>query len=369
MYYVPATPPQLHSSPIEGWTNKMRTFMKRRRFLVQASTTIGLATAATVGLIARPARAEASQVRLSHGYGLLYLPLMILRDRKLLEKHGDAAGLGTLDVTWQLLDGGNVINDAMLAGALDIAGTGSPGFVTLWAKARGIARSEIIGVCGLSTCALALNTNRPEIKSLADFTAKDKIALPGIKTSLAAVVLQMLVAKQFGQANYAKLDALTVGLPHPEAYASLLSGKTEITAHFASPPFSILELADPKIHTVIAASEVLGNSTLDVVFAMKRFVDANPKIMAAFLAAMDEANKSIADDPKAAAQSFIRITNAKQSEAEVVEMIQHKDTKFSTTPDGVMQYADFMHAVGSVKIRPASWKDLFMPELQHLPGS
>ncbi len=343
--------------------------MKRRRFLVQASTTIGLATAATVGLVARPARAEASQVRLSHGYGLLYLPLMILRDRKLLEKHGDAAGLGTLDVTWQLLDGGNVINDAMLAGALDIAGTGSPGFVTLWAKARGIARSEIIGVCGLSTCALALNTNRPEIKSLADFTARDKIALPGIKTSLAAVVLQMLVAKQFGQANYAKLDALTVGLPHPEAYASLLSGKTEITAHFASPPFSILELADPRIHTVIAASEVLGNSTLDVVFAMKRFVDANPKIMAAFLAAMDEANKSITDDPKAAAQSFIRITNAKQPEAEVVEMIQHKDTKFSTTPDGVMQYADFMHAVGSVKIRPASWKDLFMPELQHLPGS
>src|SRR2546430_2647808 len=83
--------------------------------------------------------------------------------------------------------------------------------------AHGIPRSEIIGVCGLSTCALQLNTNRPEIKSLADFTARDKIALPGIKTSLAAVVLQMLVAKQFGQANYAKLDPMTVGLPHPDA--------------------------------------------------------------------------------------------------------------------------------------------------------
>ena len=87
------------------------------------------------------------------------------RIRSLVDE--DRAALGKLDVTWQLIDGGNVINDAMLAGALDIAGTGAPGFVTLWAKARGIPRSEIIGVCGMSTCALALNTNRAEIKSLA----------------------------------------------------------------------------------------------------------------------------------------------------------------------------------------------------------
>src|SRR5258707_798264 len=191
----------------------------------------------------------------------------------------------------------------------------------------------------------------------------------GLRLSLAAVVLEMLVAKQFGQASYAKLDPMTVGLPHPDAYATLMTGKTEIAAHFASPPYSILELADPKIHSVITASEVLGSSTLDVVFATKRFVDANPKTMLAFLAAMDEANKSIADDPKGAAQSFIRITDSKQPAAEVMQMIQDKDTAFSTTPKGVMQYADFLYAVGSVKIHPESWKDMFMPALHHLQGS
>ena len=70
------------------------------------------------------------------------------------------------------------------------------------------------------TCALSLNTNRARIKTLADFTPDDKIAIPGIKTSLAAVVLQMLVAQRFGQASYAKLDPMTVGLPHPEAYTN-----------------------------------------------------------------------------------------------------------------------------------------------------
>jgi len=342
--------------------------MQRRRFLARTSATAA-ALAAPLALGLRAAHAEAGQIRLSHGYGILYLPLIILRDRRLLEKHLEAAGIGPVQVSWQVIDGGNVINDAMLAGALDIAGVGSPGFVTLWAKAHGIPRAEIIGVCGLSTSAMTLNTNRPDIRSLADFTLKDKIALPGIKTSLAAVVLQMLVARQFGQANYARLDPMTVSLPHPDAYTALISGNAAIAAHFASPPFSIMELANPKIHKVIAASDVLGKSTLDVVFAPRQFVEANPQTMLAFLAAMNEANAAISDDPQAAAQSFIRITNSRQPLSEVVQMITDPDTRFSTTPDGVMQYADFLAAVGSIKRRPQSWKDLFMPALGNLPGS
>ena len=333
--------------------------MRRRAFLAA-----GVVLAAV-----KAARAESGQVRLSHGYGILYLPLMVMRDRKLLEGQMAKAGLPKPEVTRQLLDGGNVINDAMLAGALDVAGTGSPGFITLWAKARDIPRAAVIGVCGLSTCALSLNTNRPNLRSLADFTPNDKIALPGIKTSLAAVVLQMLVAQRFGQADYARLDPMTVGLPHPEAYAALMSGKTEIAAHFASPPFSILELADPRIHRVIAASEVLGQSTLDVIFAPKRFVDANPATMTAFLAAIDEANALIADDPAAAAQSYIRLASAKMTEADVLQMVRDPDTKFSATPNGVTRYADFMHQVGSVKVKPERWSDLFMPALASRPGS
>ena len=97
--------------------------------------------------------------------------------------------------------------------------------------------------------------------------------------------------------------------------------------------------------------------------------DANPKLMTAFLAAMEEANATIAADPRSAAQSFIRIGAVKQSEAEVMAMIADKDTHFSTTPGGVMQYADFLFAVGSVKLHPQSWCDMFMPAAQELAGS
>ena len=120
---------------------------------------------------------------------------------------------------------------------------------------------------------------------------------------------------------------------------------------------------------VISASDVLGDATLDVVFAPKRFAEANPKTMTAFLAAMDEANKLIADDAGEAAKSFMRISNAKVSEEEVLKMIQDKDSHFSTTPKGLMQYAEFMSDVGSIKVKPTSWKDMFMLELHGRAGS
>ena len=136
-----------------------------------------------LALVAAPsssgeARAETSEVRLSRGYGILYLPLYVIEQNKLIEKHAKAAGLGEVKVTWRMLDGGNVINDAMLAGALDVAAIGVPGFLTLWAKAKGNPRLEIIGLSGLSTTSLYLNTTNPAIKTLRDFTPKDKIALP-----------------------------------------------------------------------------------------------------------------------------------------------------------------------------------------------
>ena len=241
--------------------NCLRSFRARRlprRLDVDARHKAGrdaiarlvICAGAIVLALAAPARAEVTEVRLSKGYGVLYLPLMVMEQRKLLEKKAAEAGLGEMKTTWYLFDGGNIINDAMLAGSLDIAGTGAPGFLALWSKGKG-SRAEVVGVSGMSGTSLSLNTTNPNVKTLADFTSKDKIALPGIKTSLAAVVLQMAAAKELGKDKYNSLDAMTVGLPHPEAYTALTSGKTDITAHFASPPYSTMELRDQRVHRVV----------------------------------------------------------------------------------------------------------------------
>ncbi len=315
------------------------------------------------------ARAETDRIRISHGYSTSYLALMIVRDQHLLEKHAAAMGLGKLDVTWSALDGGNVINDALLAGSIDVAGIGVPGFITLWSKAHGIARSEVIGVSAISGGAMWLNTNNPNIHSLRDFGPRDKIALPGIKTSFAAVALEMAVAKEFGIADYGKLDPLTVGMPHPDAAVALIGGKSEITAHMASPPFSNQEVASPNIHRVIDTMDVFGPLTILMTMSSKPFADANPKTLEALIAATDEAVAFIAAHKREAAETYIRVMNAHTPVDKILEVLDDPEAIYSATPTGTMQYANFLAQTGSIKYAPKAWTDMFIAPIHARPGN
>jgi NitT/TauT family transport system substrate-binding protein len=270
-------------------------------------------TIAAALLTSSVALAETSEVKISKGFGVPYLPMMVMQDRQLLEKHAAAAGLGNIKVTWATIDGGNVINDAMLSGALDIATIGPPGFATLWNKTQSMAQLRIKGIAAVSSGTVYLNTRNPNIKTLRDFGPNDRIAVPGIKTSAVAMILQMGAEKEFGTENFAKLDPLTVGLPHPEAVQALVAGKTEVNSHFASQPFAAVELRDPSIRTVIDSTAIFGGpTTVIMAFTTHRFHDANPKTYRAFVAALDEADAIINADKRAAADTFVKLSGARE---------------------------------------------------------
>jgi len=331
-----------------------------------------IGTAALVALaLAVPglARADVNELRISRGYGIHYLPMFVMERRKLIEKHAHALGLGELAVTWQAIDGGNQINDAMLSGALDIASLGVPGFLVLWDKARSNPRLEVLGIAPMSAGSMWLNSRIDSVKTLADLTERDRIALAGIKTSYGAVVLEMMAAKAFGDANYAKLDPLTVGLPYPEAVSALTSGKTEITAHIASPPFNYIELDQPGIHRVASSREALGDLPVIMAHTTRRFHDANPQLIAAFLAALDEACRFVTDDKPAAARLYAAAANVKTSDQLALRILEDPENRYSITPTHMMAFAAFMHRVGSLKHLPEDWKALFFPEIHDLPGS
>src|SRR5207253_5917618 len=105
----------------------------------------------------------------------------------------------------------------------------------LWARTKG--NLDVRGASGLNTMPLFLNTRRPDINSIRDFSDKDRIALPAIKVAVQAIILQMAAAKEWGDASYAKLDPLTVSMTHPDGLIALLSGHGEVNSHFTSPPF------------------------------------------------------------------------------------------------------------------------------------
>jgi NitT/TauT family transport system substrate-binding protein len=325
--------------------------------------------AATVALFAGgSAWAESGKLRVSHGYSIGYLPLMVMRDQGLIEKHAAALGVGRISVEWQIQDGGNNINDAILAGALDIAGIGIPGFLVLRDRTLG-RRQEMVGISALDSGALWLNTIDPRIKTLADYTAKDKIAVPGIKTSYAAVILEMAVAKQFGMENYTRLDANMVGLAHPDAYTAMMSGSTEITSHMASPPFSYQELKNPKVHRVLSTTEAVGLMTILMTMTQRQFAEANPGLIQAFLAAQEEANGFIAGDRDGAIKAYAASSQLKVPQDQLQEMLADPENSYSTTPSGSLIYSSFLAQTGTLKTKPAAWTDLFLPDLHDRKGS
>ena len=94
-------------------------------------------------------------------------------------------------------------------------------------------------------------------------------------------------------------------------------------------------------------------------FSTRRFVEANPKLTAAFVAAMRQACDLIARDKRRAAQIYNDVAKVKQPVEETLKILEDPNTKFSVTPDGTMRYADFMSRVGTIKAKPASWTDYF----------
>jgi NitT/TauT family transport system substrate-binding protein len=324
--------------------------------------------AAALSLAILPAaHAEVSEIHVSRQYGISYLPLMIMEDQKLIEKHAKASGID-VKVDWSKFASGAVMNDALLSGNLQFASGGVAPFTTLWAKTR--SNLDVKAVAAINSMPLYLVTNNPKVKTLKDFTDKDKIALPAVKVSIQAVTLQMAAEKAFGAGQEHKLDHLTVSMSHPDGETALLSGKSEITAHLSSPPFQYQELEHKGMHRVLNSYDVLGGpATFNVVWTTAKFHDENPKVYAAFVAALDEATAQINGNKRAAAETYLRISKDKDSLDDILKMLNDPEIKYTTTPNNVMKYVDFMHKIGSIKVKPDSWKDMFFPNAQKLSGS
>jgi len=319
--------------------------------------------------IAAPAHAETSEVRAAQQFGLSYLALMMMEDSKLVEKQAKTMGLGDIKVSWAKLGGPGAMNDALLSGGVDFGTGGVPSLITLWSKTHGTPQ-EVRGVGALNSMPVNLVTSNPNVKSIRDFTDKDKIAVTTVKVSTQALLLQMAAAKEFGEQNYAKLDPLTVSLPHPDAMTALLSGGGTITAHFSSPPFQYQEVGRPGIRTILSNYEILGGpATFNVVWSTAKFRDANPKTYAAFVAAFEEATATINRDKRAAAEVYKRMSGTKETVEELLKMMEDPLVEYTLTPKSIMKTAEFMAKVGTIKEKPSSWKDLFFPNVHGLPGS
>jgi NitT/TauT family transport system substrate-binding protein len=254
------------------------------------------------------------------------------------------------------------MNDALISGSVDFVCLGIPGIITIWSKTKGTP-VEVKGVTGFNVSPLMLLARDPAIKSLADFKDEHRIALPAIKVSMQAIILQMAAAKAFGDAKFNALDHLTVSMAHPDATAAMLGGNSEITANFSSSPFQYRQLKKDGIHRILTSTELFSEPlSFNVISTTSKFRSQNPKLYGVFLAALNEATDFINADKKRAAEIYLRVTGDKTPVSEVVEILNDPAIQYTTKVGGIDAFVQFMTKVGTLKNPPASWRDMFFPE-------
>jgi NitT/TauT family transport system substrate-binding protein len=328
-----------------------------------------LKTIAALLLIAgtSAARAEIPEVTVAQQFGVSFLPLMLMERDALIEKHAKAAGI-EVKTNWQKVAGPSVINDGLLSGTVHFGALGAPSLITLWGKTRG--NVGVKGLAAMTSYPLYFVTRNPDLKSLKDLSGKDKIAVPSVKISTQAIMLQMAAADLFGQANYQKFDEYTVSLAHPDAMVALMNNTSGVNAHFATSPFYEQEMKLPGARVLTTSYDILGGrASALVVVTTTKFHDANPKLYKAFLAAEKEAIDMINKDKRAAAKAYVEIANDRKNTVDdIFAVINDKDYAFTLSPEKVFKTAVFMGKVGSIKDIPAKWQDLFFPDIHDLPG-
>ena len=314
------------------------------------------------------ARAEVSEITLGRANGPTYLPFMVLEHEKLLEKHIASLGLPVPKVSYKAFAAGAALKDGIVGGQLQIGSGGVPAFLQLWDKTKG--NLKVKALAGMSLLPMYLNVRDANIKSIADFTPQDRIAVGVVKSALQAILIQMAAAKVYGIENFNRLDKQTVGLALPDAMISFTSGKGDITADFTIPPYHYQEIKQPGVRTLIDSTEILGGpSTAIVIFAPTKFHDENPKTIQAFYAAYKEALDLIDRDKRKAAEIYLNVSRVKTSIDEVQSILEDPKNGYSIAPKNMMKYANFMHQVGELETKPSLSDMFFSSNPQALAGN
>ena len=328
----------------------------------------GLCLAVGVLLSSSVQSEEKAEIKITRQPSIIYMPTYIMEANHLIESRAAALGAPNLKVDWVNFNGGGNATDALLSNSVDVVNTGVGNMLLLWDRTHG----GVKGIVATSAEPLTLITRNPTIKTLRDYTPQDKIAVPTVRTSTQAILLQIACEEVFGPGQGAKLDTSTVQLGHPDATAAMLDSNGEITSHFSAPPFVFEELRRvPGAHVVTDSQQIMGTPlTVAVMFTTTRFANANPKLVQAVKEASTDALEYLQAHTADAVAVYRQASKDPTSQDDLLNMLKQPGMMdFSTKPQGTMRFAEHMHEVGLLKTMPKAWTDYFLPIAQNLHGN
>ncbi len=275
---------------------------------------------------------DVAKITVVQQYGMAYAPLKVIEQKGLIEENYD----GDVEVDFQTLNSGASINDAFVAGDVDVG---------LMGVAPAITGSLNDGVpykicTNISAQPHKLMTNDPSIKTLKDIGESDQIALVNIG-SIQHILLAMAAKEQLGDAH--ALDNNIAAMAHPDGMTALLNGS--VKCQLTTSPYVFKEAEEEGVSEVDAIEPVwpAGNSFI-VAVASTDLYENNPELYNAVLAAFEDAIAFINEDPEAAAEMLCADEDV---DAETyLGWLNDPACSYSTELKGVSTMAKFMTEEG-----------------------
>ena len=295
-------------------------------------------------------RQDQPSVTIAEQYGLAYAPLQIIKAKAIIEKK-----VPGIKVNWIKLGNTTAIREAVLGGRVDIGFMGIPPFLIGWDKGM---KWKIF--TGLSKATIGLVTWKDNINSLRDLKPKDRIALPQ-PGSIQHILLSMAAEKYLGKSDY--FDNQLVTMKHPDGMNALLS-KRDISAHFTSPPYIMMELSEPGMKLILDGKEAMGGDfTFIAGMVTDRFSTTNPEILSVIRAAITEADNIIENNPDKAVA--ILKNNYSISETNLFSYLTDGSLVYSTEIKGLQKFLSFMKDKDYINKIPENLDEIFINQINN----
>lgn len=287
-----------------------------------------------VGCVSDETAQISKKVVLADQYGLAYAPLEIMKHEGLLEKYyGDA-----IEVEWVKMANTTAIYEAMNADQLDVGFVGIPPFVI--AKDKGMDWKIL---CGLSQSPLGLTTNVEGISSLEDLVEAGQIALPQ-PGSIQHILLAMAAEKTLGDSSI--FDHQLVAMKHPDGMQAMLN-VDEVVAHFTSPPYLFMEMAEEGVHEIVSGEDAMGGPFTFIVAISEGPFAENEFLNSGFRQALSEAMTYIEDYPYETAQILAESYNLSVEDA--AGYMAYEGMVYESEVMGLETFVDFMFRNGTIE--------------------
>ncbi|KAK3604009.1 hypothetical protein CHS0354_026808 [Potamilus streckersoni] len=301
--------------------------------------------------------AEESKITIDVQNGSNYMAMFLMQEM-FWQEEAKKNGLNT-ELELNVVGGPAAAADRFLSGANQGMTISYPLILQLHEKTKG----DLKILFGNSIVKMRLNVNDPEIKSAKDFKEDHKIAVTSLGTSIQAISTKAFAEKYLKDAK--ALDKNTVQMSHPDAFAAFSVGK--IAAHWATPPYSLMELEVKNGRTLLISDDLFGPHHLTAFALSEAYTKKNPMITKTLFDAYKKATDWINADFKRAAKYFKdKQPKARETAEDYEKQLTSKEIIFDIAPKGVISFGTFVAKTGGIKQVPANVKEVTLPPLHSM---